>query len=122
MAKFKVKTIVHNGEWTNLDFDSGEKASVNNSKEARIKSVNPGDEIEGELKEWKNKKGEISIFFNYPKEGGGSGKFPQKDWPFEKKKAALDAAIQSVKLVEQKVTSLNIVALAETYFLYLNTK
>lgn len=45
-----------------------------------------------------------------------------KDWTFEKKRAALQCAIDSVKLTEKTVTTDNIIAVADKYFTFLNQK
>lgn len=76
--------------------------------------VKPGNEY----------KGVQQYYFNLPKENGAAGKkpFPVKDYTSDKRMNALTNAVNSINIVGKTVTSENIIALAEKYFTWLNTK
>ena len=78
-------------------------------------------EIEMEVKSAPDYKDEKRYYFLMPKSGSNKKSF-SKDWTLEKRKLSLHYAVESVKLVEDKVTTKNILSLAETYFNYLNKK
>ena len=56
-----------------------------------------------------------------PKPQGGGGKFPAKDYTFDKRKASLDASIAWLKDKEAAKKD-DVVALAENFYQYLNKK
>lgn len=79
-----------------------------------------GEEAELDIQE-KEYQGQTQYWFSIPKAQTG-GKFPAKDWTYDKRRESLNAAIGSIKLTDQQVKSENIVALARKYYEYLNEK
>ena len=80
-----------------------------------------GEEIELDVSEAPDYNDEKRYYFQFPKSQAG-GKFPVRDWTYDKRKESLNAAIGSIKLTDQQVKSENIIALAKKYYEYLNEK
>lgn len=75
----------------------------------------PLDIFEAEMTEdpqygWKLKK---------PKTNGAGGKFPVKDYTFEKRRVALESAVASIQHVEQVVKRESVIDLANYYYEWL---
>lgn len=73
-----------------------------------------GQEVEVEVKE-SEYQGHKNYTFNLPKP---LGKFPQKDWTFEKRRAALECAVAYCK----GTPAVDVIGTAEKYFEFLNKK
>lgn len=85
-------------------------------------------EIELDIKDAGDYKGEKRFYFNLPKQPQ-QGKFPAKDWTFEKRKCSLELAIQvkehEIKSHENdgmKYDHKLILQVAELFYGYLNQK
>ena len=76
-------------------------------------------EMELEVKPGKEYNGVMQYYFSIPKP---VGKFPMKDYTFDKRKASLECAIETAKAGIVKVSSEDILKVAEAYFTYLNKK
>ena len=83
-------------------------------------ALNWSGEIELDIKDAGEYKGVKKYYFNLPKES--KGKFPSKDWTFEKRKASLECAIKASELAAAKIESDNILKVAEKFYTYLNQK
>lgn len=118
MAKMKIKTITHNGKWTNIEFDNGQKASADNEKEPKFKELQDGQEVDLDIKHWKDDK----YFANFPKAAGAGSKFAAKDYTFDKRNASLLAAIDCFKYNGVKCETDKVIQVAEKYYEYLNKK
>lgn len=83
-----------------------------------------GKQVELEIKPAKMYNGVQQYYFNLPGENGAGGKksFPAKDYTSDKRMNALTNAVASINIVGKTVTSENILALADKYFTWLNTK
>lgn len=123
MAQFKVKTVVFNGVWANIELEDGRKVSGNKEKEPKFGEIKDGDTIDGDIKEW-SKDGKTSLFFNFTKAAGNGGsKFPPKDVAWEKRKASLECAIELIKHnTKEPVKDSVVLVLAETFHTYINQK
>ena len=122
MEKVIIKTCVkketQKGVFYTIELSDGRKGISSDDLSQKI-----GIEIELDVRDGKEYEGQKQYYFNIPKQAGQSGgKFTQKDWTFNKRESSLKFAIESIKLTEQKVTSVNILALAKEYFTYLNEK
>lgn len=81
-----------------------------------------GMETELEIKEGKEYNGEKQYYFNSPKvQGQGGGKFPQKDWSYEKRKTSLENAVNHC-LKKPELTTEQVLQVASKFFDYLNQK
>ncbi len=123
MEKIKIKTVIDTGKKYqdksifSIELEDGRKGSSFESD-----ALKWSGEMELEIKEGKEYQGQKQFIFSLPKPQNQKGNFPMKDYTFDKKKASLECAINSIKLTDNKVTSVNIIALATEYFNYLNTK
>lgn len=83
-----------------------------------------GKEIELTVKDsGKEYKGVRNYYFNMIKENGnGKKSFAPKDYTADKRMNALTNAVNSVKQIEGKITTGAVLALADKYFEWLNTK
>lgn len=73
-----------------------------------------GKEVEMDVKEGKEYQGVMRHYFNFPKDAKAGG-FPKKDYAFEKRRVALECAVQSTHLSQQEVLKI-----AEEYLTWLN--
>lgn len=82
-----------------------------------------GMEIELDIKEGKPYEGKMQYYFNLPKENKpqGNGKFAPKDWTLEKRKSALENAVNFCK-DRKELGSKESLELAAKYFEFLNQK
>ena len=122
MEKVIIKSVVDTGKKykdnsiIKVELEDGRKGSAFTAD-----ALKWAGEMELEVKEGREYEGQKQYIFNAQKQQQSS-KFPVKDYTFDKRNASLTAAINSIKLTEQKVASENIIALAEKYFTYLNQK
>lgn len=121
MAKMRIKTITHNGKWTNIEFEDGVKASANNETSPAFKYMKDGQEVDLVLNETE-KDGVKKTWANLPKVAGAGAKFPPKDVAWEKRKASLECAINAAKFTGTEIKSEKILLLAETFHTYINQK
>lgn len=121
MEKVIIKTCVKkettNGAFYTIELSDGRKGISSEDLTAKL-----GMEAELDIKEGKPYNGVMQYYFNLPKEQKQGGKFPQKDWTFNKRQSSLELAVASIKLTDQKVSTENILALSERYYEYLNKK
>jgi len=126
--KVKFKTCIDTGKKykdnpvIEIELEDGRKGSAFDSL---FLGLPIGNEVEIDIKPAPDYKGEKKYYFNIPGKGTGEKKgFPAKDWTLEKRKISLECSISAIKLIwnEQKFSSENIIALAETFFTYLNKK
>lgn len=78
-------------------------------------------EFECEVKEGKEYQGVKQFYFTL-KSDKPIGKFPTKDWIYDKRKNSLEIAVQAIGKTDKQITSENILSLAEKFFEYLNKK
>ena len=117
IIKTCVRKDTQKGTFWTIELSDGRKGI---SKEDLSKKM--GMQVELDVKEGKEYQGEMQYYFNLPNSDKPAGKFPAKDWAFNKRESSLKCAIDSIKLTNQAVSSENIIALAEKYFTYLNQK
>lgn len=100
-----------------------EDGRVGSSSDAKIMEY-VGKEVEVEIKPGKEYKGVPHYYFNLPGQANGNGKksFAPKDYTADKRMNALTNAVNSVKQIEGKITTGAVIALADKYFEWLNTK
>lgn len=79
-------------------------------------------EFECEVKEGKEYNGVKQLYFTLKSDKPAVGKFPAKDWAYDKRKNSLEIAVQAISKTDKQITSENILALAEKFFEYLNKK
>jgi hypothetical protein len=97
METVKIKTAINTGkkyqdkDIVEVVLEDGREGSCFDI--AIIASI--GKEISLDVKEGKEYQGKKKFYFNIPKEGS-KGKFPMKDYTFEKKRAALELAVSLV--------------------------
>lgn len=123
--KIKIKSVIDSGKkWNDksiftVELEDGRRGS---SFEPDSLSWKIDSEIELDVRDGKEYQGQKQYIFSLPKPAGQKGGFPQKDYTFEKRRASLENSINAIKLTEQKGTSVNIIALANDFFTYLNQK
>jgi hypothetical protein len=119
--KVTIKTIIDTGKKyqdkaiINIELQDGRKGSAFDST---FMSFKPDQEIEIDVAPAKDYNGEKRYYFNLPKSDNKKG-FPVKDYAFEKRKTALECAVNTS---QGKHTASEILVVAETYFKFLNTK
>jgi hypothetical protein len=124
MEKIKIRTAVDSGRKTKdgkpvieITLEDGRSGSGFDEK---LLSLN-GQEVELEVKEAPDYNGQKRHWINLPKPANQQqGKFPAKDWSFEKRKVALECAVSvhaGGVVLEDKV-----IATANNFFTFLNHK
>jgi len=124
MEKVNVKSVINSGrKWQDKDIftvelEDGRKCSCFDSL-----CLQWTGEMELEVKEGKEYQGvkQYSISTGV-KPQQGNGKFPPRDYTYDKRNSSLSHAIAAIKLTDQKVSTDNILSLAESFFNYLNKK
>lgn len=124
METVKVKTAIDSGKKyndkpiVNIELEDGRKGA---GFDAKFLEYN-GKEVELEIKEGKEYNGQKQYIFNLPKEktAQAAGKFPAKDWTFEKRKAALECAVNvhAGGMVDDN----KVLATANNFLTFLNQK
>jgi hypothetical protein len=122
MEKCYIKTCIkketQKGVFYTVELIDGRKGISSDDLTTKL-----GMEVELDVKEGKPYDGVMQYYFNLPKsQAAGASKFPQKDWSYEKRRASLENAISAIKLTGKEVTSVNIIALSNEFYNYLNTK
>lgn len=123
MEKVKVRTAVDSGRKTkegkpvvNITLEDGRTGAGFDEKFLQMN----GQEVELDIKDAPDYNGEKRVWFNIPKEQKQAGKFPAKDWSFEKRKVALECAVSvhaGGVVLEDKV-----IDTANNFFTFLNQK
>lgn len=120
MEKVTIKTCVRKdtqkGTFFTIELSDGRKGISSNDLTSSI-----GNEIEVDVKEGKEYQGEMQYYFNLPKQDGQASKFPKKDWNFEKKKSALENAVNFSVINKIPATSEQVIQVADYFFKYLNS-
>lgn len=124
MEKVKVRTAVDSGKKTkdgkpvvNITLEDGRNGA---GFDAAFIEMN-GKEVELDIKEAPEYNGEKKFWFNLPKEKSQqAGKFPPKDWTFEKRKAALECAVNVH--AGGMTTDDKVLATANNFLNFLNSK
>ena len=119
--KYTIKTITFNGDWANIEFADGTKASANKATTPAFATMKDGDEVELDIKTTE-KDGAKKNWANLPKAAGSKGAFTPKDVSHEKRIASLECAIEAAKLTGTEIKSEKLLALAETFHTYINQK
>jgi len=120
MEKVKIKSVIDSGKVFNnqniitVELEDGRKGSAFTSE-----ALKWSGEMELEVKDGKEYNGHKQYIFYLPK---SNKQFPSKDWTYDKRFKSLECSINSIKQTDQKVTSENILSLAEKYYEYLNRK
>ena len=117
--RIKIKKITFKDQWVNIISEDG-KAYSGNSTYAGAEGMlkwKDGDEVEVNVKDSNGK-----YYISIPKPAGAGKTFAPKDVSHEKRIAALTNAVNSVKQIEGKITSEQVLALAEKYLTFLNQR
>ena len=78
-------------------------------------------ELELDIKEGKLYEGVMLYYFNLPKSEKPNGKFPVKDWSYEKRRSALECAVTHCNK-KPELTVTQVIECAEKFYGFLNTK
>jgi hypothetical protein len=122
MEKVIIKTCVKKetakGVFFTIELSDGRKGISSTDL-----TPNMGQETELEVKEGKPYEGVMQYYFNLPKTGGQSngGKFPAKDWSFEKRRSALENAVSHCNKTPT-LTTAQVIECANKFYEFLNTK
>jgi hypothetical protein len=120
MEKVIIKTCVKKetkkGTFYTIELSDGRKGISSEDLTSKM-----GQEAELDVKEGKPYEGVMQYYFNLPKSEKPAGKFPAKDWTFEKRRAALENAVNFCR-DRKELTSANSIDLANKYLEFLNTK
>jgi len=120
--KYTIKTIVFNGDWANIEFADGTKASANKVTTPAFADMKDGQEVELDIKTTE-KDGVKKNWANIPKVAGAKGSFAPKDVAWEKRKASLECAIKLITHnTVEPVKSGVVLTLAEEFHTYINQK
>jgi len=120
--KYTIKTIVFNGDWANIEFSDGTKASANKSTTPAFAEMKDGQEVELDIKTTE-KDGVKKNWANLPKTNGGVKAFAPKDVAWEKRKASLECAIKLITHnTVEPVKAGVVLTLAEEFHNYINQK
>ena len=123
MEKVKLKSVIakeYNGKtFYNITTEDGRIGSSYDEKFLE----NIGKEVEVEVKDsGKEYQGAKQYYFSFPKTAGGNKGFPAKDYKFSKQDAALNHAINAIKITGKEVSSKGILALADEFYVWFNSK
>jgi hypothetical protein len=125
MEKVKIKTCIDTGRKTkdnkpvyDIELVDGRKGGA---FDALFAGMPLNEDIEIDINPAKDYNGEKRFYFNIPGDKKTGGKFPQKDWTFEKKKASLELAINWCANKKDVETS-DMIKCAHVFFDYLNRK
>jgi len=77
-------------------------------------------EIELDVKPAKEYNGVQQYYFNIPKETHGGGKFPAKNYAFEKRRVALECATELIKGTDNLSRDDDTLKFAESFYQFLN--
>ena len=124
MEKVKIKSVIDTGKkWNDKSIYRIELEDGRNGSSFDPDSLKWSGEIELEIKEGKEYEGKKQYIFNSANKSQNSGKFPQKDYAFEKRKTSLECAIEAGKISESPaINSEKILIIAELFYQYLNKK
>jgi hypothetical protein len=112
-----VKKETAKGIFYTIELSDGRKGISKDDLTLKI-----GDEIELEVKEGKEYQGVMQYYFNLPKpEGQVNGKFPAKDWTYEKKRSALECAVNHCNKTPS-LTTAQVIECANKFYEFLNQK
>ena len=117
-AKIKVTAVVVKKQTDT--YTIREVTTEDEKKYDTFDDLKEGQEYSGEIVP--NKNPQYNSNFKLAKPAGAAGKFPMKDYSFLKRECALKCAIDGIKLTDKQVTSANIIALANEFHAYLNSK
>jgi hypothetical protein len=123
MEKVNVKSVINSGrKWQDKDIftvelTDGRKCSCFDST-----CLTWSGEMELEVKEGKEYQGVKQWSIQTGNKPQQAGKFPPRDFTYDKRNSSLNHAIAAIKLTDQKVSTDNILSLAESFFNYLNKK
>lgn len=98
METVKIKTAINTGKkWEGKDIfevttEDGREGSCFDAKIVDY----VGKDVQLDVKEGKEYQGKKKYYFNFPKEGGLGGKFPPKNYQFDKRRVALECAVSLV--------------------------
>lgn len=123
MEKVKIKSVINSGKkWQDKAVYKVELEDNRSGSTFEADAMNWKGEMELDIKEGKEYQGKKQLIFNLPKVAG-AGRFPQKDYAFEKRRASLESAIETAKLkLGSELKSKEILEVAELYFNFLNKK
>jgi len=121
MEKCIIKTCVkketQKGTYYTIELSDDRKGLSSDDLTGKI-----GQETELEVKQGKEYQGVMQYYFNLPKaDKPANGKFPAKDWTYEKRRYALENAVNFCR-DRKELTSANTIDLANKFFEFLNTK
>jgi len=112
-----VKKETQKGIFYTIELSDGRKGISKNDLTQKM-----GMEIELEIKEGKEYQGVMQYYFNLPSSNKSTnGKFAPKDWTFEKRKSALENAVNFCR-DRKELGSKESLDLAGKYFEFLNQK
>lgn len=121
--KVKIKSCINTGKKykdnpiIEIELEDGRKGAA---YDTLFLGVPLNEEVEIEIKEAKEYQGEKRYYFSMP--GQKQKKGYSRDWSYEKRKTSLVCSIDAIKLIDQKVETKNITALADKFYEYLNKK
>lgn len=120
MEKIKIKSVTERSKddkkYAIIETEDGRKGA---SFDTAFLSFAPGTEVECEVKEGKEYQGKKQYILSLPKLENKK-QFPQRDYRFEKRKAALELSVESIKHLDKTVSCENVLAVAEKYHEFLN--
>lgn len=121
MEKVIIKTCVKKetskGVFYTIELSDGRKGSTSDDLTTKL-----GMEVELDVKDAPEYNGQKQYYFNLPKaQGQGGGKFPAKDWSYEKRRASLENAVNHCSK-RPELTTDQVLQVASKFFEYLNQK
>jgi hypothetical protein len=123
MEKVIIKTCVkketQKGVFYTIELSDGRKGISSTDLTSQM-----GMEAELDVKDGTPYNGVMQYYFNLPKAQGqsnGGGKFPAKDWSFEKRRSALENAVNHCNK-NTALTTAQVLECATKFFEFLNTK
>lgn len=124
MEKVNVKSVINSGrKYQDKDIFTVELADGRKPSCFDSTCLNWSGEMELEVKEGKEYNGVKQLYISTgTKPQQANGKFPPRDYTYDKRNSSLSHAIGAIKLTDQKVSTDNILSLAESFFNYLNKK
>jgi len=123
MEKVNVKSVINSGrKYQDKDIFTVELADGRKPSCFDSACLTWTGEMELEVKEGKEYQGVKQYTISTGAKPQAGGKFPPRDYTYDKRNSSLNHAIAAIKLTDQKVSTDNILSLAESFFNYLNKK
>jgi hypothetical protein len=120
MEKVIIKTCVKKetakGVFYTIELSDGRKGISSEDLTSKI-----GMETELEVKDGKPYENVMQYYFNSPKTQNQGGKFPAKDWSYEKRRSSLENAVNHCSK-KPELTTDQVLQVASKFYEYLNQK